>query len=70
MKRILKARGTFFVKIWTFLSESYGEMRKVVWPDGESVVSSVKVVLVSTVMFAIFFGFVDYVLLNGLYLFF
>ncbi|MBB6482194.1 preprotein translocase subunit SecE [Spirochaeta isovalerica] len=57
-------------KIWTFLTESYGELRKVVWPSWDSVVSSVKVVLVSTVLFAVFFGLVDYLLLNGLYLFF
>jgi len=57
-------------KIWTFLTESYGELRKVVWPGWDSVVSSVKVVLVSTVLFAVFFGLVDYLLLNGLYLFF
>ena len=57
-------------KIWSFLSESYGELKKVVWPKWDSVVSSVKVVLISTIMFAVFFGLVDYLLLNGLYLFF
>lgn len=57
-------------KIWTFLTESYGELKKVVWPGRDSVVSSVKVVLVSTILFAVFFGLVDYLLLNGLYLFF
>ncbi len=57
-------------KIWSFLSESYAELQKVVWPGWDSVVSSVKVVLVSTILFAMFFGFVDYVLHNGLYLFF
>ncbi|MDA3812346.1 MAG: preprotein translocase subunit SecE [Spirochaetaceae bacterium] len=57
-------------KIWSFLTESYGEMKKVVWPNLDSVVASVKIVLISTIMFAIFFGLVDYLLLNGLYLFF
>ncbi len=57
-------------KIWSFLSESYGELKKVVWPGWDSVVSSVKVVLISTFMFACFFGFVDYLFTNGLYLFF
>ena len=57
-------------KIWSFLTESYGEMKKVVWPNPESVLASVKVVIVSTILFAIFFGLVDYLLLNGLYLFF
>ena len=57
-------------KIGSFLSESYSEMKKVVWPSWDSVVSSVKVVLISTILFAVFFGLVDYLLLNGLYLFF
>ncbi len=57
-------------KIVSFLSESYGEMKKVVWPGWNSVVASVKVVLISTALFAMFFGLVDYLLLNGLYLFF
>ncbi|MCP4136205.1 MAG: preprotein translocase subunit SecE [bacterium] len=56
-------------KIVSFISESYGEMRKVVWPSWDSVVSSVKVVLISTTLFAIFFGAVDYAFANGLLLF-
>jgi preprotein translocase subunit SecE len=57
-------------KIKAFFQESYGELKKVVWPGRESVISSTKVVLVSTVIFAIFFGIVDYLLINGLYLLF
>ncbi len=57
-------------KIWSFLSESYSEMKKVVWPGWDSVVSSLKVVLVSTSLFAIFFWMVDYLFVKGLYLFF
>lgn len=57
-------------KIKAFFQESYGELKKVVWPSRESVVSSTKVVLISTVVFAIFFGVVDFLLINGLYLLF
>lgn len=57
-------------KIKAFFQESYGELKKVVWPGRDSVVSSTKVVLISTVVFAIFFGVVDFLLINGLYLLF
>ncbi len=57
-------------KIRAFVSESYGELKKVVWPSSDSVVSSAKVVLVSTALFALFFGVVDFVLLKGLFFIF
>jgi len=54
-------------KIKAFLSETIVEMKKVVWPSWPSALSSMKVVLVSTVIFAIIFGVVDYFLLKILY---
>jgi len=54
-------------KIKAFLSETVVEMKKVVWPSWPSALSSMKVVLISTVVFAMLFGLVDYLLLNGLY---
>ena len=54
-------------KIKLFLSETVVEMKKVVWPSWASVLSAMKVVLVSTVIFAILFGVVDYLLLKTLY---
>ncbi len=54
-------------KIKAFLSETVVEMKKVVWPSWASAVSSMKVVLISTVLFAVLFGVVDYLLLSGLY---
>lgn len=54
-------------KIKAFLSETVVEMKKVVWPSWPSAVSSMKVVLVSTVIFAVLFGLVDWLLLSGLY---
>ncbi|MCF7934380.1 MAG: preprotein translocase subunit SecE [Spirochaetia bacterium] len=57
-------------KLIKYLKESYLEMKKVVWPTPETVVSSTKVVLVSTLIFAVVLGLVDYLLLEGLYLIF
>ena len=53
-------------KIKAFIMESYGELKKVVWPSPESVRSSAKVVIVSTIVFALFFGLVDFLLSQGL----
>jgi preprotein translocase subunit SecE len=53
-------------KIVNFVKESYGELRKVVWPSREDVISSVKVVIVSTVIIAAVLGLVDVLLLLGI----
>jgi preprotein translocase subunit SecE len=52
-------------KLVQFVKESYAELRKVVWPGREDVISSVKVVLISTVLFAAALGLVDVLLLLG-----
>ncbi|MDR2397563.1 MAG: preprotein translocase subunit SecE [Spirochaetaceae bacterium] len=52
-------------KMVQFVKESYAELRKVVWPSREDVVSSVKVVIVSTLIIAAVLGLVDVVLLLG-----
>jgi preprotein translocase subunit SecE len=52
-------------KLVQFIKESYAELRKVVWPGKEDVISSVKVVLISTVLFALALGLVDVLLLLG-----
>ncbi|MDA3958446.1 preprotein translocase subunit SecE [Oceanispirochaeta sp.] len=57
-------------KVKAFVLVSYGELKKVVWPGRESVTASTKVVLVSTALFAIFFGLVDFVLMKGLFFIF
>lgn len=57
-------------KVIQFFKDSYGELRKVVWPSRENVVASTKVVIVSTVIVAIFLGFVDFLLVRGIDLFF
>ena len=53
-------------KIVQFAKESYAELRKVIWPTREDVISSVKVVLVSTAIVALILGFIDMLLLLGI----
>lgn len=57
-------------KILQFFSESYAELKKVVWPSREEVGSSTKVVLISVILFALILGFVDFLLFNGIELIF
>ncbi|MHC6203881.1 preprotein translocase subunit SecE [Breznakiellaceae bacterium SP9] len=52
-------------KIVRFVNESYAELRKVVWPSKDDVISSVKVVIVSTVLISAALGLIDLVLLLG-----
>jgi preprotein translocase subunit SecE len=53
-------------KVIQFIKESYAELKKVVWPGRDDVVSSVKVVLVSTVIVAAVLGLIDVLLLFGI----
>jgi len=53
-------------KIVQFIKESYAELRKVIWPGREDVISSVKVVIISTVIVAAALGLVDLLLLMGI----
>jgi preprotein translocase subunit SecE len=52
-------------KLVQFVKESYAELRKVIWPSRDDVVSSVKIVIVSTVLIAAVLGLVDVLLLLG-----
>ena len=52
-------------KIVQFIKECYAELRKVVWPGREDVISSVKVVIVSTLIIAALLGLLDILLLLG-----
>ena len=53
-------------KIVSFFKESYAELRKVVWPGRDDVISSVKVVLISTVIVAAVLGVIDWLLFEGM----
>ena len=52
-------------KIVQFVKESYAELRKVIWPGRDDVVSSVKVVIISTVIIAAVLGLIDFLLTIG-----
>jgi preprotein translocase subunit SecE len=52
-------------KIVQFIKECAAELRKVIWPSRDDVVSSVKVVIVSTIIIAAVLGLVDVLLLLG-----
>lgn len=57
-------------KIVQFVKDCVAELRKVVWPTREDVISSVKVVVVSTIIIAFLLGFLDAVLMAGVNLVF
>ena len=52
-------------KVVQFVREAYAELRKVIWPSREDVISSVKVVIVSTAIIAAILGLMDVLLLLG-----
>ena len=51
--------------IGVFFRECVGELKKVVWPSKVEVWSSVKVVVVSTLIVALFLGALDALLMAG-----
>ena len=53
-------------KIILFFKESYGELKRVVWPTRETVIASTKVVLVSMIMVAATLGLLDFLFLRGM----
>jgi len=57
-------------KIIRFFKESFAELKKVTWPSREEVATSTKVVIVSTLIFAIVLGVVDFLLVAGIDLIF
>lgn len=46
-------------KVVQFFKESRAELKKVIWPTKEDVLSSVKVVIVSTIIIAVVLGLLD-----------
>ncbi len=53
-------------KIIQFFKDSAAELRKVVWPTQEEVVSNTKVVIVSVAIFGAVLGLVDFLFLSGI----
>ena len=54
------------MKVIQFVKESYAELKKVVWPGRDDVISSVKVVIISTIVVAAVLGLIDVALLFGI----
>lgn len=57
-------------KIIRFFKECAAELKKVVWPSRVDAISSVKVVLVSTIIIAVILGVLDLVFVTGMNLVF
>ncbi len=47
-------------KVFQFFKESKAELKKVVWPTKDDVFSSIKVVIISTVIIAVLLGLLDF----------
>ena len=50
--------------------ECIAELKKVVWPSKDDVISSVKVVLISTIVVAVILGLLDLLFVTGMNLIF
>ena len=46
-------------KVIQFVKESRAELKRVVWPTKDDVISSIKVVIISTVIVALVLGLLD-----------
>ncbi|MCR4791072.1 MAG: preprotein translocase subunit SecE [Treponemataceae bacterium] len=57
-------------KIIPFFKESIAELKKVVWPTKNDVLSSVAVVLISTIIIAVILGLLDFLFVSGMNLIF
>ena len=58
------------MKVIQFFKECVAELKKVVWPGKDDVLSSVKMVLVSTVIVAVILGLFDFLFNTGITLIF
>ena len=58
------------MKIVSFFKECIAELKKVVWPSKDYVISSVKVVLISTIVVAVILGLLDLLFVTGMNLIF
>ena len=58
------------MKIVSFFKECIAELKKVVWPSKDDVISSVKVVLISIIVVAVILGLLDLLFVTGMNLIF
>ena len=54
------------MKARQYFSECRQELKKIIWPSGKEVVSSVRIVLLSTIFSAVFLGIVDFLVARGM----
>ncbi len=57
-------------RFFRYLRECGLEMKKVAWPSRNTVITYTRIVLITSLIFAVLLGLVDYVLLKGVYLVF
>jgi preprotein translocase subunit SecE len=57
-------------RIIQFFKDSFAELKKVTWPSKDEVLASTKVVIISTLIIALFLGIVDVILYQGFYFIF
>ena len=57
-------------KFFRYLKECRLEMKKVAWPNRATILSSTKIVLITTIIFAILLGLVDFLLMKLIYILF
>ena len=57
-------------KFFRYLKECRLEMKKVAWPNRATILSSTKLVLITTIIFAALLGLVDFLLMRLIYLIF
>ena len=53
-------------KIIQFFKDSYAELSKVVWPSKDEVISSTRIVIISTVAVALILGLIDFLIVLGI----
>ena len=63
---VISGNMKIFEKITQFITEVKVEMQKVSWSTREELIGSTTVVIVSTLLLAIFIGIVDIVLSRGI----
>ena len=57
-------------KLFRYFKEWRLEMKKVAWPSRATILSSTKLVLITTIIFAALLGLVDFLLMRLIYLIF
>lgn len=58
------------MRLIRFIKECVAELKKVVWPGRDDVISSVKVVIISTIIVALILGLIDFILSRGMLIIF